>query len=89
MTLNFFSEKKNTFSIKTEKHFQFEKIIAREFTDIVTPYLFENNKNGCINVYYDDEFKVINYEFNGFIDVPQIINLTRPVSEKFRQPYHF
>jgi len=89
MTLNFFIEKKNTLPIKTDKQLQFEKIVAKEITEVVTPHLFDNNKNGCVSVYYDDEFKVINYEFNGFGDVPQMFNLTNPVLEKFRQPYHF
>jgi len=89
MTLNFFSEKKNPFSIKTEKHLRFEKIVAKEIADVVTPHLFDNNKNGCISVHYNDEFKVINYEFNGFGDVPQMLNLTHLVLEKFQHPYHF
>ena len=89
MTLNFIREKKDAFRIKTDKQLQFEKIVAKEIEIVVTPHLFDNNKNGCINVHYDDEFKVIKYEFNGFGDVPQMLNLTNPVLEKFRHPCHF
>jgi hypothetical protein len=89
MTLNFFSEEKKPFLIKTDKYLRFEKIITKEIAEVVTPHLFDNNKNGCMSVYYDDEFKIINYEFNGFGDVPQMLNLTKPVLEKFRYPYHF
>jgi hypothetical protein len=89
MTLNFICEKKDTFRIQTEKHLQFEKIVAKEIADVVTPHLFDNNKNGCISVHYDDEFKVINYEFNGFGDVPQMLSLTNPILKKFRHPNNF
>ena len=89
MTLNFIREKKDNFRIQTDKHLQFEQIVTKEIEDVVSPHLFDNNKDGCISVHYDDEFKVINYEFNGFGDVPQMLNLTNSVLEKFRQPYDF
>lgn len=89
MTSNFILTPQNDFQIKSDKHLQFEQIVKNKIEELITPNLYDNNKNGCITIYYDNEFKVINYEFGGFGDIPQMFDLTHPVLEMFRQPHRF
>lgn len=89
MTVNFILEPQNNFQIKSDKHFEFEQIVENKINELISPNLYDNNKNGCITVHYDNEFKVINYKFGGFGNVPQMFELTRPVLEIFRNPHHF